>query len=168
RAQDCLDGGYRKTPILQIRNHVYCDSKIIILGLEKYYPEPSLYPKLANGESSEDAARTFTIIFTQLPFKGLGDDFLVDRESVLGRKLDLKMLAGIAPFMRSVILAEYAIAEKTLGSKTWVLYTNFMGEEWVQVNLKATFGHMQKVFGASDRERGQVHRRWAHEAFLKH
>lgn len=30
-----LDGGYRKTPILQIGNHVYCDTKTIFLALEK-------------------------------------------------------------------------------------------------------------------------------------
>lgn len=30
-----LDGGYRKTPILQIGNHVYCDTKAAILALEK-------------------------------------------------------------------------------------------------------------------------------------
>jgi hypothetical protein len=32
-----LDAGYRKTPILQIKNHVYCDSKAIIHEIEKRY-----------------------------------------------------------------------------------------------------------------------------------
>ncbi|KAI9263535.1 hypothetical protein EDC94DRAFT_640466 [Helicostylum pulchrum] len=175
-----LDGGYRKTPILQIGNHVYCDSKSIFLALEELYPEPSLYPKLANGESSEGSARAFTMwvdnvlfnnIVSQLPVKDLGDEFLADRESLAGRKLDRKTLAGGAPFMKAVIQAEYTIAEKTLGSKTWLLDTespsladfslamttffclNLIGEKWVQANLKAAFGHMQKVLGASDWER---------------
>jgi glutathione S-transferase len=30
-----LDGGYRKTPVLQIGNHTYCDSKAIFAELEK-------------------------------------------------------------------------------------------------------------------------------------
>ncbi|GAA5800335.1 hypothetical protein HPULCUR_005762 [Helicostylum pulchrum] len=159
-----LDGGYRKTPILQIGNHVYCDSKSIFLALEELYPEPSLYPKLANGESSEGSARSFTMwvdnvlfnnIVSQLPVKDLGDEFLVDRELVLGLKLDLKMLLGIAPFMKAVILAEYAIAEKTLSSKAWVLDTTSPSLADF-TNLKITSGHMQKVFGASDRERAET------------
>lgn len=30
-----LDGGYRKAPVLQIGNHVYCDSKCILNELER-------------------------------------------------------------------------------------------------------------------------------------
>ena len=30
-----LDGGYRKTPFLQIGNHSYCDSKVIFAELER-------------------------------------------------------------------------------------------------------------------------------------
>ncbi|KAG1122835.1 hypothetical protein G6F42_011105 [Rhizopus arrhizus] len=30
-----LDAGYRKTPVLQIGNHTYCDSKVIFAELEK-------------------------------------------------------------------------------------------------------------------------------------
>jgi glutathione S-transferase len=39
-----LTGGYRKIPVLQIGNHVYCDSALIARVLEQLKPEPTLYP----------------------------------------------------------------------------------------------------------------------------
>jgi glutathione S-transferase len=39
-----LTGGYRKIPVLQIGNHVYCDSALIARVLEHLTPEPTLYP----------------------------------------------------------------------------------------------------------------------------
>jgi glutathione S-transferase len=39
-----LTGGYRKTPLLQIDNHVYCDTALIARVIEQHAPAPSLYP----------------------------------------------------------------------------------------------------------------------------
>jgi glutathione S-transferase len=39
-----LTGGYRKTPVLQIGNHVYCDTSLIAKVLEARQPTPTLYP----------------------------------------------------------------------------------------------------------------------------
>ena len=39
-----LTGGYRKTPLLQVANHVYCDTALIARVLERVQPEPTLYP----------------------------------------------------------------------------------------------------------------------------
>jgi glutathione S-transferase len=39
-----LTGGYRKIPILQIGNHVYCDTSLIARVIEQRAPEPTLYP----------------------------------------------------------------------------------------------------------------------------
>lgn len=116
----------------------------------------------------------FNNVVSQLPVKDLGDEFLADRESLAGRKLDRKTLAGGAPFMKAAIQAEYSIAEKTLGSKKWLLDTespsladfslamttffslNLMGEKWVQTHLKVAFGHMQKVMGTADWDRTET------------
>ena len=38
-----LTGGYRKTPLLQIDNHVYCDTALIARVLEQRAPNPPLY-----------------------------------------------------------------------------------------------------------------------------
>lgn len=40
-----LTGGYRRTPVLQIGNDVYCDTVLIADTLERIAPQPSLYPK---------------------------------------------------------------------------------------------------------------------------
>jgi glutathione S-transferase len=39
-----LTGGYRKIPVLQVGNHVYCDSARIADYLEDLQPRPTLYP----------------------------------------------------------------------------------------------------------------------------
>jgi len=39
-----LTGGYRKTPFLQVGNHVYCDTSLIAKVLEARRPEPTLFP----------------------------------------------------------------------------------------------------------------------------
>jgi glutathione S-transferase len=38
-----LTGGYRKIPVLQLGNHVYCDTSLIARVIEQRSPEPSLY-----------------------------------------------------------------------------------------------------------------------------
>jgi glutathione S-transferase len=39
-----LTGGYRKTPILQVGNDVFCDTSLIADVLEHWVPTPSLFP----------------------------------------------------------------------------------------------------------------------------
>ena len=40
-----LTGGYRQTPVLQIGADIYCDTRMILLTLDRLHPEPTLYPK---------------------------------------------------------------------------------------------------------------------------
>jgi len=44
-----LTGGYRKTPLLQIGSHVYCDTALIGDVLEQLQPQPTLYPAAHKG-----------------------------------------------------------------------------------------------------------------------
>ena len=46
-----LTGGYRKTPILQIGSHIYCDTALIADVLEHLAPQPSLYLEAHKGLS---------------------------------------------------------------------------------------------------------------------
>src|ERR1700761_6497860 len=39
-----LTGGYRKIPVMQIGADIYCDTQIILRGLERRDPEPSIFP----------------------------------------------------------------------------------------------------------------------------
>ncbi|ORX71700.1 hypothetical protein K493DRAFT_412689 [Basidiobolus meristosporus CBS 931.73] len=177
-----LDGGYRKSPVLQIGNHTYCDTKAAIIALEKSFPEPSFYPKLGNSEeSSEGLARAFTMwvdntlffnIVSQLHDVALKDDaFMKDRSAFADRKLDPKTISAGKPYMKAALQGEFAIAERALGDKAWVLNTeslsladvslamatffllNQVGEDWVKTNLKPEYEHMEKTLGAVNWDR---------------
>jgi glutathione S-transferase len=39
-----LTGGYRRIPVLQVGNHVYCDTSLIARVIEELAPAPTLYP----------------------------------------------------------------------------------------------------------------------------
>ncbi|KAK4514195.1 Homeodomain-like protein [Mucor velutinosus] len=173
-----LDGGYRKTPILQIGNHVYCDTKAIFLAIEKYFPENSLYPKLTTNPdvSSEAVARGLTVwmdntlffnVVSQIPLKALDETFIKDRNDLVGGRFNVDVMAAAAPFMKATLKAEFSVAESILGDKTWVLDTetpslvdfslsmltffclNLVGEKWVQTNLKSIYEHMARVMSTS-------------------
>ncbi len=40
-----LTGGYRKTPVMQQGNHIYCDTRLIARVIDKHYSNDSIYPK---------------------------------------------------------------------------------------------------------------------------
>lgn len=40
-----LTGGYRRAPVLQIGADVYCDTRMIFTALERFKPEPELFPE---------------------------------------------------------------------------------------------------------------------------
>jgi glutathione S-transferase len=44
-----LTGGYRKTPVLQVGNDVFCDTSLIADVLEHLAPAPSLFPQGQKG-----------------------------------------------------------------------------------------------------------------------
>jgi hypothetical protein len=143
-----------------------------------------LYPLIAaTKESSEGISKgltnwidssLFLNVVSQLPVNVLDDAFLADREAFAGRPLNREMMAAGAPFMRAAVRAEFEVAIKALGSKTWVLETetpsladfslamvtffslNLIGEKWVQENLKSLFEHMQRILGTADWERTET------------
>ena len=44
-----LTGGYRRTPILQIGAHIYCDTALIAEVLERLAPSPAIFPRESAG-----------------------------------------------------------------------------------------------------------------------
>jgi glutathione S-transferase len=44
-----LTGGYRKTPVLQFGADIYCDTRLIVLELERRFPSPTLFPGGSEG-----------------------------------------------------------------------------------------------------------------------
>ncbi|KAG1466468.1 hypothetical protein G6F56_004685 [Rhizopus delemar] len=133
-----LDGGYRRTPIVQIGNHTYCDTKSIFAELERRFPEPSFYPTGPHGEPTESLVKSFgrwldsalfMSLVTQLPADALDDAFLKDRGEFLKRDLDRATLKSKAPFLRPALKAELEllqtfVAERSENGDKWVLGTD--------------------------------------------
>jgi len=65
-----LTGGYRKTPVLQIGNHVYCDTSLIARVLERRAPDPTLYPNAEAeivAEWADSALFLTAVVLTRRP-----------------------------------------------------------------------------------------------------
>jgi hypothetical protein len=57
-----LTGGYRKTPVLQYKNHIYCDTRLIARVIDERFAGESIFP-------SELSLTANTIVFHGLPIK---------------------------------------------------------------------------------------------------
>ena len=47
-----LTGGYRRTPVLQVGADIYCDTRLILMELERRFPKPTLYPEDLTAEAN--------------------------------------------------------------------------------------------------------------------
>ncbi|KAJ2958930.1 hypothetical protein NQZ79_g5534 [Umbelopsis isabellina] len=123
-----LDGGYRKTPILQIGSNIYCDTHCIIRELEKRYPTPTLFPKTQSG--SDIAGITWMMtpwaesqlilsLASQIDFSSFPEEFVKDRDAWRGYKRD----PTVAPFDKDRIRAQLAWLNQQLADKKWLLDT---------------------------------------------
>ncbi|CDH60407.1 glutathione s-transferase [Lichtheimia corymbifera JMRC:FSU:9682] len=125
-----LDGGYRKTPILQIGNHVYCDSKRILDEIEKRYPEPSLYPKTRGGQPTEALGKglarwldstLFMTIASQFDTSLLPEKFIKDRASFAGQPV-----FSNDPYLHSELYGQLELAQQLVPTNSetlWILNT---------------------------------------------
>ncbi|KAI9304359.1 hypothetical protein BJ944DRAFT_181816 [Cunninghamella echinulata] len=128
-----LDGGYTKTPILQIGNQVYCDTKTIIAELEARFPEPSLYPKknsrlLSIGMNYLLENAVFVAIPTQFPLDALPKAFLEDRAKFAGRELNIEKQKAMQPYLKLDLEAQLERVVKGMvhnnnGNDLWLLDT---------------------------------------------
>jgi len=127
-----LDGGYRKTPILQIGSDIFCDTHCIIQEIERRWPTPTLFPKMKCGSDITGiawgmTAWTDTFLFrpiaSQLPMSKFPEAFVKDRGSMQGVKIDPKKADFIAPYERERIRAQIAWLNTQLQGKKWVLGT---------------------------------------------
>jgi len=98
-----LTGGYRKTPVLQIGAHIYCDTQIIIREIEARIPAPSLFPCgsdfLGWGTSFFTDKALFTVCVA-IVFGSFGDqmpeEFIKDRAELSGGNINIdRMKAGL-------------------------------------------------------------------------
>ncbi|MCF8469129.1 MAG: glutathione S-transferase family protein [Sneathiella sp.] len=116
-----LTGGYRKTPIMQIGAHVYCDTQAIIRELEKRFPKPTLFPGnsqfLGWGMSfwtdkllfSTSAAIIFGTFGDQMP-----PEFVKDRAEYSGGGINIEKMKTALPFSLQQFAAMIDWAEQGL------------------------------------------------------
>ena len=58
-----LTGGYRRTPVLQVGSHIYCDTALIAEQLERLAPTPAIFPAEAGGTSRIIAEWADSVLF---------------------------------------------------------------------------------------------------------
>lgn len=58
-----LTGGYRRTPVLQMGNDVYCDTALIAEVLERMVPVKSLFPNGSRGQAETIAQWADSVLF---------------------------------------------------------------------------------------------------------
>ncbi|KAI9280752.1 hypothetical protein BY458DRAFT_500287 [Sporodiniella umbellata] len=170
-----IDGGFRKTPILQIGNHTFCDTKEIIAEIERRFPEPSFYPVGPHGESTEALTKVFArwldstvflSIVSQLP-ADTDENFLKDRSAFFNLDLSKPTLKSHGPLMYPALMEELNllqdfVADRTKNSK-WVLGTEeptlldihvgitpwfaikLFGEDWLENKLPSLSAHLKRM-----------------------
>lgn len=72
-----LTGGYRRTPILQIGSHIYCDTALIAEVLERLAPSPAIFPPESAGTARifaqwADSTLFWTVIAYSFQPEGAG------------------------------------------------------------------------------------------------
>ncbi|ORX49476.1 hypothetical protein DM01DRAFT_1338148 [Hesseltinella vesiculosa] len=138
-----LDAGYRKTPILQIGNQVFADTRLIIDELEARFPVPSVYPltragiptkTMALGLSSYLSGPVFLAVTTQFDISRLGAAFMQDRASFNGAKtFNVEKYNSLKPYLRIELDAQVdriyqGLTTRADGSTSFVLDTDTASE----------------------------------------
>ena len=125
-----LTGGYRRTPIMQIDAHIYCDSQCIIRELERRFPEPTLFPSGAAGLPWALSRWTDGPLFALALSLVLGAqadelprDFAADRGRLyFGPDYDLHALKGDLPHILAQLRTQLGWIEQQLaGGQAFIL-----------------------------------------------
>ena len=107
-----LTGVYRRTPVLQVGRHVYCDTRCILAFLEREFPAPTLFPRgsrLASDLMTFWAEPRVFVAMAPLRFRSVEDvegvfagavdaaRFSADRAPFMQGALDVTRVAELAP-----------------------------------------------------------------------
>ncbi|USG62327.1 glutathione S-transferase family protein [Sneathiella marina] len=126
-----LTGGYRKTPVLQIGAHIYCDTQIIIREIEARKPTPSLFPDgsdfLGWGTSFFTDKALFSVCVA-IVFGSFGDqlpdEFIKDRAELSGGNINIERMKAGLPFSFQQFSSMLDWAEQGLADER----TYFLGD----------------------------------------
>lgn len=100
---------YRRIPVLAIGNELYCDTSIAVVALEELFPDYSLKGR----NWALQTASSFFWIDRQmfknasglLDWKSLPAEFIVDRSSYVGNKIDPERMNAAKPLIMSTMRA---------------------------------------------------------------
>ncbi|KAF9334494.1 hypothetical protein BG006_002053 [Podila minutissima] len=130
-----LTHGYRRIPIMQIGNNVYCDTAIILDELERRFPEPAISSGLAGTVGLGDVfaswvdKQLFGNIKDQMPWGATPEEqkasplhavfgskaFLADRSQLAGgRPINVEAMRNAQPFLLDQLLANLETLESVL------------------------------------------------------
>lgn len=116
-----LTGGYRKTPVLQIGAHIYCDTQIIIRELEARHPEPTLFPGNSQFLGWGMSFWTDKLLFINaaaIVFGTFGDqmppEFVKDRAEYSGGGINIEKMKAALPVSLQQFAAMMDWAEQGL------------------------------------------------------
>ncbi|MEH6546608.1 MAG: glutathione S-transferase family protein [Sneathiella sp.] len=116
-----LTGGYRKTPVMQVGAHIYCDTQIIIREIEARLPTPSLFPNgsdyLGWGTSFFTDKALFGVCVA-IVFGSFGDqmpdEFIKDRAELSGGNINIENMKAGLPYSFQQFSSMLDWAEKGL------------------------------------------------------
>lgn len=99
-----LTGGYRKTPVMQIGAHIYCDTQTIIREIEARHPTPTLFPNNSEFLGWGMSFWTDKLLFgtsAGIVFGAFGDkmpeEFIKDRAEYSGGNINVEKMKAALP-----------------------------------------------------------------------
>ncbi|KAF9320864.1 hypothetical protein BG003_004421 [Podila horticola] len=164
-----LTHGYRRIPIMQIGNNVYCDTAIILDELERRFPDPAISSGPAGTAGLADVFATwvdkqlFGNIRDQMPWGATPEEqkasplhavfgnkaFLADRSQLSGgRPLNVEAMRNAQPFLLDQLLANLETLESILqpSQHAFQQHQNKAEGGWIQDTEKPTASDIS-VFG---------------------
>lgn len=114
-----LNGGYRRTPTLQIGAEVYCDTRLILPELDRRFPAPALFPPGVAGLAGMLPAWSDAAFFppgaalSMALNDGIPEPLLKDRTQMF-TFMDFQELKTSPPHMFGQFAAQTALVEQQL------------------------------------------------------
>ncbi|KAI8800852.1 glutathione S-transferase [Cladochytrium replicatum] len=131
-ATSTLTRGYRRIPVLQIDENLYCDSALILEELERRFPDPSL--TATHGDSSTAALARMIGFWISgsvsksfigvLPWEHMPEELRNDRAELFGNGMfkDLETLKSNRPYAREQLQLHVSLIENILSDgRAWIL-----------------------------------------------